>query len=410
MQDCELYRQILGIAAPWSVSRVELDVPAGRVDIWVEHEPGARWRCPHCERELGVRDHADERAWRHLDTCQLQTLLHARIPRVDCPAHGVGQVKVPWAEPRSRFTLLMERFVIDVLRQCATISGARRILGMSWDEVHGVMQRAVARGRSRKQPRPLLAVGVDEKAHRKGHQYLTIVSDYDNATVEYVAAGRSKESLAGFYAELTPEQRARLQIVAMDMWEPYVQVTREQLPDADAKIVFDRFHIMKHLCDAVDRVRRRENRELTAAGDATLQKSRHLWLYNAENVPETHRERFSVLQRLPWLKSARAWALKESLRRLWSYRSVGWARKYFASWYAWAIRSRLEPMRRVARMIRGRLEQVLNYCRHGVSNAVAEGLNSKITAIKSKACGFRTPESFKTAIYFYCGGLDLYPR
>jgi transposase len=125
-------------------------------------------------------------------------------------------------------------------------------------------------------------------------------------------------------------------------------------------------------------------------------------------VPASQRERFARLQRLPWLKSARAWALKESLRPLWRYRRVGWARRLFASWYAWAIRSRLEPMRRVARMIRDRLELVLNFCRHGVSNAVAEGLNSKITAIKSKACGFRSPEAFKTAIYFYCGGLDLY--
>jgi transposase len=410
MQDRELYRQILGITAPWSVSRVELDVAQGHVDIWVEHEPGVRWACPHCQHELGVRDHAEERVWRHLDTCQLQTLLHARIPRVDCPEHGVAQVKVPWAEARSRFTLLMERFVIDVLQQCATISGARRILRLSWDEVHGVMQRAVARGLARKQPRELLAIGVDEKAHRKGHKYLTIVSDHDASTVEYVAEGRTKESLAGFYASLTPAQLAGLQIVAMDMWEPYVQATREQVPGAEAKIVFDRFHIMKHLCEAVDRVRRRENRELTAEGDTTLQKTRYLWLYNEENVPAQHQERFAALQRLSWLKSARAWALKESLRPLWNYRSVGWARRLFASWYAWAIRSRLEPMRRVARMIRDRLEQVLNFCRHGVTNATAEGLNSRITAIKSKACGFRTPESFKTAIYFYCGGLDLYPR
>jgi transposase len=410
MEDRELYRQILGITAPWSVSRVELDVAQGRVDIWVEHEPGVRWRCPHCERELGVRDHAEERVWRHLDTCQLQTLLHARIPRVGCPEHGVAQVKVPWAETRSRFTLLMERFVIDVLQQCATITGARRILRLSWDEVQGVMQRAVARGLARKRPRPLQAIGVDEKAHRKGHQYLTLVSDHDTGTVEYVAEGRTKESLAGFYTALTSAQRDGLQIVAMDMWEPYVQATREQVPGAETKIVFDRFHIMKHLGEAVDRVRRRENRELTAAGDTTLHKTRYLWLYNAENVPASQRERFARLQRLPWLKSARAWALKESLRPLWRYRRVGWARRLFASWYAWAIRSRLEPMRRVARMIRDRLELVLNFCRHGVSNAVAEGLNSKITAIKSKACGFRSPEAFKTAIYFYCGGLDLYPR
>jgi transposase len=410
MEDRELYQQVLGLTVPWRVSRVKLDVAGGRVDIWAEHAPGERWPCPACGQRLGVFDHAEEREWRHLDTCQLKTFLHARIPRVQCPEHKTVQVKVPWAEAKSRFTLLMERFVIDVLQQCATITGARRILRLSWDEVHGVMQRAVARGLARKQARPLLAIGVDEKAHRKGHQYLTVVSDHDTGNVEYVAEGRTKESLAGFYATLTQEQREVLQIVAMDMWEPYVQVTREWVPAADEKLVFDRFHIMQHVCAAVDQVRRGENRELTAAGDETLKHTRYLWLYNRQNVPPKHATWFAALRRLSWLKSARAWALKESLRKLWSYRSVAWARKYFAGWYSWAVRSRLEPIRRVAKMIRGRLEQVLNFCRHGVSNAVAEGLNSKITAIKNKACGFRSPEAFMTAIYFYCGGLDLYPR
>ena len=134
MKDTDLYSRILGLAAPWFVDAVKLNTVEGRVDIHVEHSPGVRWACPVCRRELSCRDHAEPRVWRHLDTCQFKTFLHARIPRVDCPEHGVLQVNVPWAEPKGRFTLLMERLIIDVLTECATLTGARRIMRITWDE------------------------------------------------------------------------------------------------------------------------------------------------------------------------------------------------------------------------------------------------------------------------------------
>jgi transposase len=121
MRDTEQYRQILGLERPWFVSRVELKLDDQRVDVFVEHDAGVSWACPQCDRALACRDHAEERAWRHLDTCQLKTYLRARVPRVDCPEHGVIQVRTAWAEARSRFTLMMERFVIDVLQRCATV-------------------------------------------------------------------------------------------------------------------------------------------------------------------------------------------------------------------------------------------------------------------------------------------------
>src|SRR3990170_8477188 len=145
MRDTQLYQQVLGLTEPWSVDRVELKIDEGRVDIWVKHVPGHVWACPACGQWLTCRDHAEERAWRHLDTCQLKTYLHARVPRVECPEHGVLQVPVSWAEARSRFTMLMERLVIDVLRQCATVEGACRLMRVSWDEAWGVMERAVTR-------------------------------------------------------------------------------------------------------------------------------------------------------------------------------------------------------------------------------------------------------------------------
>ena len=174
MRDTELYKQILGLESPWYVVRVELQVAEQRVDIWIEHDFGVQWECPKCGQTFTCRDHAEERVWRHMDTCQFRTYLHARIPRIDCPEHGVLQVKVPWSEPRSRFTLLFECFVIDVIEQCATIQGACRLLRLNWDEVWGVMSRAVARGLKRKQERVIPAIGIDEKAYKKGHKYRSI--------------------------------------------------------------------------------------------------------------------------------------------------------------------------------------------------------------------------------------------
>jgi transposase len=409
VQDTKLFETILGMQTPWAIARVALDTSGERVDLWAEHAE-TRWPCPECQQELPCRDHAEERVWRHLDTCQYQTFLHARVPRVECPTHGVRQVRVPWAEPRSRFTLLMERLIIDLIHQCSTVKGACAIARVTWDEAWGVMARAVARGRARKQARPLRYVGVDEKAFRKGHRYHTIVCDLEQATVEFVSEDRKIDSLGTFYDQLTPAQREALQGVAMDMWEPYIQATRTRLPDGDARIVFDRFHIMREMTKAVDTVRKQEHRAfLAATGESPLTKTKYLWLFSEERLPDHHADAFATVQALE-LKVGRAWAIKEALRTLWTFRQGAAVRRFFDQWYAWAVRSRLEPVKKVAAMLKRHRDGVLRFVKHPITNGVAEGLNSKIMSIKRKAGGFRNPQNFTTAIYFHCGGLDLYPR
>lgn len=409
MQDTKLFETILGIQAPWHIDRVALSPTAERVDLWAAHR-ATSWPCPECGGVVGIYDHAEERAWRHLDTCQYQTFLHARVPRVHCPTHGVRQVRVPWAEPRSRFTALFERLLIDVLRQCSTVEGACRILRVSWDEAWGVMDRAVARGRAAKVPRAIRYLGVDEKAFRKGRQYHTIVCDIERGAVEYVAPGHGAETLMAFYDQLTSAQQAALQAVAMDMWDPYIKATRLSLPHGEDRIVFDRFHAMGHLTTAVDRVRKREHRDLLqATGDSPLKQTKYWWLYSAEHLPAEHRNAFADLRR-QHLRVARAWAIKEQLRRLWSYRTLAGAGRFFKRWYHWARCSRLAPVARAAATLRNYRDGVLRYVQHPITNGVAEGLNSKIMSIKRKACGFRNAEHFTIAIYFHCGGLELYPR
>ena len=407
MESKKLYQCLLGLSSPWTVARVDLDMAKLHVDVHVEHPKGSRFGCPECGRELAVYDHAAPRSWRHLDSCQFLTYLHGSPPRVECPDHGVRQAKLPWAGTGSRFTELFEMLAIDMLRAANVKQGAA-ILRISWDEAWHLMERAVLRGRAAKGNTVPKQIGVDEKAISKGHKYMTLVCDRDAATVEYVGEGRKEESLDAYFAAFTEDQRAGIEAISLDMWPAFINACKKHVPQAEEKMVFDRFHIMKHVGDGVDRVRKQEHKVLLGKGDSTLIRSKYLWLYNPANMPDKARERFAQI-RHEHLKTDRAWALKESLREFWDYSTTGWAKRFWDRWYFWATHSRLPPMIEAAKMIARHLPNVLTYFTHRVTNAVAEGLNSKIATVQKRACGFRNRDNFKIAIYFHCGGLNLYP-
>jgi transposase len=319
----------------------------------------------------------------------------------------VKQARLPWAEPGGRFTHLFEVLAIDVLRATNVKRGAE-LLRITWDEAWHVMERAVLRGRAAKGAALPTLLGVDEKAIAKGHRYMTLVCDLKEATVEYIGEDRREASLTGYFEAFPEASRAQIEAVSLDMWPAYINACTNQIPNADQKMVFDRFHIMRHVVEAVDKVRKKENKALMSAGDSTLVKSKYLWLYSAENVPERSREHFNAIKSME-LKTARAWALKEALRELWRYTSLAWASKFWQRWYYWATHSRLRPMIDAAKLIARHLPNVLTYFTHRITNAVAEGLNSKIATVQKRACGYRNPNHFKIAVYFHCGGLDLYP-
>jgi transposase len=408
MQDTKLYQQILGLSEPWEVVRVELKVQEQEVRIWVEHDAQARFNCPHCSKPCALYDHAVERRWRHLDTCQFQTYLHARIPRVDCPEHGVSNVEVPWGSKNSRFTLMMEGLIIDLLMACQNVQSVCDLIGIGWDAVAQVMARAVKRGQKRKVHEPIRYLGVDEKSFRKRHHYITVVSDLEKGSVEYVSEHHNKESLAGYYRGLSQADKEKIQAVAMDMCLAYEQATLEHLPEGQEKIVFDRFHVMQNLNKALDRVRQSENWELSRKQDQTLAKTRQMWLWGQENLPEKYQERFASLKQMD-LKTSKAWALKEHLRHLWDQPDVATAKVFFGHWKDWVVKTKLKPMLHLARTLEKKLGQIVNYCRHRITSAGCEGLNSKITTVKIRAAGYRNLERFKTAILFYCGKLQLHP-
>jgi transposase len=405
MRDTELYRRILGIEPPWTIVDVELDAGSREVRVKLANLE-AELPCPTCARPCGRYD-SRHRRWRHLDTCQYQTILVAEVPRISCPDHGVLQVRLPWAEPGSRFTALFEALVIDWLKE-ASIAAISRLLGLSWTEVDGIMARAVERGLARREARLPKHLGVDETSFQRRHEYVTVLIDQDRGRVTHVADGRGRDVLDEYFGQFSPAQRETIESVAMDMWEGYIRPVQDHVPAADRKIAFDKFHVAKHLGDAVDKVRRQEHKALLAQGLETLKGTKYLWLAHPDSLDETRWSSFQPL-RTGTLKTARAWAIKELAMSLWHYRSRAWARKAWLRWYAWAIRCRLEPVRRVARMVKRHLDGILNAVVLGVTNAKAEGVNAAIQRIKFNARGFRNRDRFRNAIYFHLGGLDLYP-
>jgi transposase len=320
----------------------------------------------------------------------------------------VLQVELPWAEAGGRFTRMFEAMAVDVVL-CTDLKNAATLLGITWDQAWCVMQRAVVRGRRAKKAAIPSHIGVDEKAIAKGQRYMTLVYDLQGGTVEYIAQERKQASLDAYFLAFDLEMRQAIQAIAMDMWPPYIKSCRDWVPEAGQKIVFDRFHIMAHVGQALDKVRRREHKALLSQGDNTLRKSKYLWLRCLENGPEKSREHFEQL-RAAELKTARAWALKEALRGLWEHASEGCAKDFWKRWYYWATHSRLPPIIEAAKMIARHLPNVLTYLTHRITNAMAEGINSKIATIQKRACGYRNSENFKIAVYFHCGGLNLWPH
>jgi transposase len=400
------YALLLGVGSPWEVQTVELKLAAKKVEIELGWQWGAEAQCPECGRACSIHDCGAERTWRHLDTMQFTTLIRARTPRAKCPEHGVKTMQVPWAAPQGRFTLLFERFAVDVLLASGSISQACALLGIGWDTAQEIMRRAVARGLERRQLEGLKHLGMDEKSFKRGQSYITLLTDLDQSRVLDVVVERTVEAADQLWETLRPEQKQAVEAVAVDMWAPFIQTIQKQVPDAD--IVHDKFHVSKYLGEAVDKVRRQEHKELLAQGDETLKGTRQLWLYNPQNFTPDQAKEFSTLKDLQ-LKVARAWAAKELFSKFWEYQEEGWARRFFKDWFGWVSRSRLKPVVEVARMLKRHLENLLTYLKHHITNAVTEGLNSKIQNLKAAARGFRNFGNYRIRILFFCGKLNLYP-
>jgi transposase len=407
MENNRFFEHLLGIRAPWAITDVLQNHKEMRVDIHVKHSPGIKFPCPVCNQFCSVYDHSPEREFRHLNIFQMATYIHVRVPRIKCDVDGVQTVTHGLSDPNSTVTFDFEKLVIDLQKECS-IESICRLLQMNWHSCYAIQQKAVTRGLNAKPKEIPVHIGVDEKSFAKGHKYETLVYDNSKGIVEYVSDNRDQESLEKYYKQFDKCALEKVQSVTMDMWDPFIAATKAYVPEAKEKIIFDRFHIMKQVTKAVDNVRKQEHAILMKKNQHMLKGTKYLWLWNHENIPEHRMLQFEMLQSQD-LKVSRAWAIKENLRNLWSYKSVAWMRKYFEKWYYWATHSRLTPIMKAAKTLKVHVDNIVTYAKYRITNALAEGINAKIEKVKRLACGYRNQAHYRNAIYFHCGGLALYP-
>lgn len=402
----EHYRALLGLDANWKVTSVEFLPKQKAVDIHIIF-CGSGLKCPKCKCNCTQADLAPQRSWRHLDTMQFTTTIHASVPRTKCEKCGVLTIPVPWADKHSRFTLLFECMAIEVIQACSSLASAATLLSLNWKSVHAIMERAVERGLKLRKLDEVKHVGIDEKSFGKGQDYVSIMADIDNNRVLEVEPGRTREAVDNLWKTLDELVRQGVAAVAMDMWQPFMESTRVACPNAE--VVHDKFHVSKYLGEAVDKVRRQENKALIEEGKDTLKGTRQLWLYALENLPKDKSATFLSLQKED-LQTGRAWSIKENFRHFWECKTIEDAEVYFRSWYSWSTHSKLAPIAKVANMLKRHLEGILAYITHRITNATSEGFNSRIQSFKSAARGFRNFENYRTRILFFCGRLELIPN
>lgn len=405
----EFYNAILGIESPWEVASISREIETRVVTAHVHYKKDIQLLCPKCEAESKLHDHR-KRRWRHLDSCNHKTIIEASVPRVRCIEHGVTQLPVVWAEKNSRFTLEFESTVLLWLKE-DPISTVANNFDISWDEVDGIMNRAIKRGLSRRKKTKPACIGIDETSFQKRHEYVTVILDKDQDVVIDVLDDRKAETLRNWFKTQNKSDFSVLKSISMDMWDPFINAVKANFENAQELIAFDRFHVAQHFGKAVDKVRAQENRIFYQSGkDNPLTRTRHQWLTNSQRTDNraTKRKEFLQLTQLN-LKTARAWRIKEAASLLWDYTYMGVAEKAWKKLLSWISRCQLKPIIRVGKMIRRYFWGILNAIKLKANNSMLEAKNSKIQKIKRMACGFRNRKRFKNAILFHLGGLDLMP-
>jgi transposase len=382
------------------VADAKFDAEKKRLDIEIDFKTGGRFACPECGKvDCPVHDTV-KKTWRHLNFFQHQAFLHARVPRIDCPKCGVRLVTVPWARPGSGFTLLFEAFVMTLVKGMP-VATAARLVGEHDTRLWRVIQHYVEDAVARMDLADLRRVAIDETAAKRGHNYITLFVDIDARKVVYVAEGKDADTVARFadHVDDHNSDASRIKEVCIDMSAAYIKGVEHNLTEAE--ITFDKFHAVKLVNDAVDQVRRAESRERPE-----LKHSRYLWLKNERRLSVEQLTALAELARMH-LKTARAYRLRLAFQEMYDAPSLDWGELIFERWYGWAIRSRLEPMKKVARTLKQHREGVLRWFDSKIANGLIEAINSLVQAAKAKARGYRSLRNLIAITYLIAGKIDL---
>ena len=394
-----LFTQALGMVNPWEVVELKFDAQRKRLDIRVDFAAGSTFPCPECGAMCKVHD-AATKTWRHLNFFEHLTYIEARQPRTQCDKDGVKTTTVPWARAGSGFTLLYEAMVVELARNGLTVAAIARIVGEHDTKIWRVLEHYVEEARSRADFSQVEKVGVDETSRQKGHVYVSVFADMDEAKVLFVTEGKDHTTVGRFKEDLVAHggDPAKITDFSLDMSKAFIKGIQEEFQEAH--LTFDRFHVIQLMNDAVDEVRRAEQKS-----EPELKKTRYLWLKNEHNLDADERPTFDVLKDST-LKTAKAYRIKTMLQGLYEQSSKD-APGWFRRWYFWATHSRLAPVIKVAKTIKAHWAGVLRWFESGINNGLLEGINSLIQAAKARARGFRSVQKMRVVIYLLLSKLNF---
>lgn len=376
------------------------------LEIAVQARSNSRAVCPGCGKRRSGYDKQPARRFEFIPLWGIKVFLIYAARRVNCPQCGILVERLPWAVGKHQLT---QTYAWHLSRWAKRLSWKEtaEAFSTSWYHVFHSVEMAVNWGLASRNLEGIEAIGVDEIQWRRGHKYLTLVYQIDASCKRLLWIGeeRKEATLIGFFDWLGPERSAQLQFVCSDMWKPYLNVIADKA--AQAIHVLDRFHIMAHLSKAIDEVRAGEARQMKIDGfEPLLTNARWVLLKRPENLTENQELKLAELLQYN-LKSIRSYLLKEDFQQLWQYTSPAWAGKFLDLWCTRTMRSKIDPMKKVAKRIRKHRELILNWFKAGglYSSGIVEGFNNKAKLTMRKAYGFKSFNTIEIALYHAIGNL-----
>lgn len=397
----KLFEAALGVSPPWQVTGADFDLAAKTLTIRVDFIAGSRFALAGVEGQHPVHDTVAKR-YRHLNFFQHECFLEVRVPRVKLPDGSVRQVDPPWAGKLSGFTLLFEALVL-LLCQQMTFAAAARLVGVSRHRVAALCERYVELALAQTDLSAVRELAIDETSRARGHDYITLAADATERRVIAVAEGRGADSIAQLTTELQSRHCPVEQItsVSIDMSPAFIRGCAEHLPNA--RVTFDKFHVIGHANAAVDRMRRIEQRS-----DKSLKGMRWSLLKNRASLkPEAAADLDALIARMATVRTARAWVYKEQLRQILARKQINVARDMLKHWCTCVMRSKVEPMKEVAAMVRRHLEGIVAWAQTRQTNGFLEALNGLFQSAKRRARGFTRFTTIRTVIFLIAGKLDF---
>jgi transposase len=371
------------------------------IEVVVRPRSGSTAICSRCHQPAPGYDRLAERRFQFIPFWGFLVFLLYAMRRVNCPRCAAVVVEeVPWADGKRQLTKVYMLFLARWARRLSWKETAAAFR-TSWDKVFDAVEHVVNYGLEHRTLAPIDAIGVDEIQYSKGHKYLTLVYQIDVGMTRLLWVGKERTvaSFQEFFTLIGDEVASKIVFVCSDMWQPYLKVIREKC--SQALHILDRFHIVAKMNLALDEVRSQEAGRMRREGfDPVLKKSRWLLLKRLQNLSDQQLFRLSDLLRYN-LKTVRAYLLKEAFQQLWDYDSPAWAGKFLDEWCRQTMRSRIDPMKKIARSLRQHRELILNYFRAHklISSGVVEGLNNKAKLTIRKSYGFRTFRALELALY-----------